>query len=201
MSRTLYQQNIEDRTLVRYYIGVLARLKRHLLYTYSRYVAIKNGASIGINVVLPLALAKRANANLTIGDYSVLQSDMIDIRAKVTIGNNVIIGAGVEIITCSHNIDSPDWEFKPYGIIIEDYVWLATRTFVLPSCRKIGFGAVCGAGTLVVKNVERMQVVSGSPAEFIRIRKQVHSDLIVPSLLGGDLLIYNATWKKRKQNS
>ena len=118
-------------------------------------------------------------------------------RAKVTIGSNVIIGSGVEIMTCSHDIDSLDWVFKPYGIIIEDYAWLATRVFILPSCRKIGFGAVCGGGSLVVKNVEAMQVVSGSPAEFIKMRKQVHSDLIVPSLLGGDLMIYKATWKKR----
>jgi acetyltransferase-like isoleucine patch superfamily enzyme len=198
MSKTLYQINIENRSLLRYYIGKLARLKKHLYYSYARYLARKKGATVGNNVVLPLSLAKRANANLIIGNNSSIQSDLIDIRAKVTIGANVIIGSGVEIITCSHEIDSPEWEFKPYGIEIEDYVWIATRAFILPSCRKIYRGAVCGAGALVVKNVEAMSVVSGSPAKHIKFRKQVHTNLVVESLLGGDYKIYVNTWNKRQ---
>ena len=197
MSKTEYEKDIERRNLAKYYIGFLARLEKHLKCSYARYIARKNGATVGVNSVFSIALAKKANRNLTIGSNSSIQTDLIDMRAKVTIGSNVIIGSGVEIMTCSHDIDSLDWVFKPYGIIIEDYAWLATRVFILPSCRKIGFGAVCGGGSLVVKNVEAMQVVSGSPAEFIKMRKQVHSDLIVPSLLGGDLMIYKATWKKR----
>ncbi len=197
MSKTEYEKDIERRNLAKYYIGFLARLEKHLKCSYARYIARKNGATVGVNSVFSIALAKKANSNLTIGSNSSIQTDLIDMRAKVTIGSNVIIGSGVEIMTCSHDIDSLDWVFKPYGIIIEDYAWLATRVFILPSCRKIGFGAVCGGGSLVVKNVEAMQVVSGSPAEFIKMRKQVHSDLIVPSLLGGDLMIYKATWKKR----
>jgi maltose O-acetyltransferase len=198
MSKTLYQINIENRSLFRYYIGKFARLKKHLYYSYTRYVARKNGATIGDNVVLPLSLAKRANANLIIGNNSSIQSDLIDMRAKVAIGTNVIIGSGVEIITCSHEIDSPDWKFKPYGIEIEDYAWIATRAFILPSCRRIGRGAVCGAGALVVKNVEEMSVVSGSPATHIKFRKQVHTNLVVESLLGGDYKIYVNTWNKRQ---
>lgn len=197
MSKTEYEKDIERRNLAKYYIGFLARLEKHLKCSCARYIARKNGATVGVNSVFSIALAKKANSNLTIGSNSSIQTDLIDMRAKVTIGSNVIIGSGVEIMTCSHDIDSLDWVFKPYGIIIEDYAWLATRVFILPSCRKIGFGAVCGGGSLVVKNVEAMQVVSGSPAEFIKMRKQVHSDLIVPSLLGGDLMIYKATWKKR----
>jgi acetyltransferase-like isoleucine patch superfamily enzyme len=201
MSKTLYQINIENRSLLRYHIGKLARLKKHLYYSYARYVARKKGATIGDNVVLPLSLAKRANVNLIIGNNSSIQSDSIDIRARVTIGANVIIGSGVEIITCSHEIDSPEWEFKSYGIEIEDYAWIATRVFILPSCRKIARGAVCGAGALVVKDVEVMSVVSGSPATPIKLRKQVHSNLVVESLLGGDFNTYIKTWKNRDRNS
>ena len=198
MSKTLYQINIENRSLLRYYAGKFARLKKHLYYSYARYVARKNGADIGNNVVLSLSLAKRANANLIIGNNSSIQSDLIDMRAKVTIGANVIIGSGVEIITCSHEIDSPEWEFKPYGIEIEDYVWIATRAFILPSCRKISRGAVCGAGALVVRNVKEMSVVSGSPATQIKLRKQVHANLVVESMMGGDYKIYINTWNKRQ---
>lgn len=199
MNQTLYQSKVQNRNRLRFYIGVIARLKKHLLYSYIRYIARKNGALISENVVMPLALAKKANSNLKIGFNTSIQSHEIDLRTKVTIGNNVIIGAGVEIITCSHEIDSRDWEFKPYGIEIEDYVWIATRVFILPSCRKIGYGAVCGAGALIVKNVETMKVVSGSPANVIKSRKEVHTNLIVPSLLGADLKMYIQTWKNRKK--
>lgn len=106
---------------------------------------------------------------------------------------------GTEIITTSHYIDSPDWEHKHYGIVIEDYVWLPTNVLVLPSCRRIGRGAVVGSGSVVVKDVEPMSVVSGNPAREFKKRKCVHSNLVVESLLGGDFDVYRETWKRRKR--
>ena len=142
---------------------------------------------------MPITLARKANKNLTIGNHVSLQTDQIDTRNPVTIGNHVIIGSGTNIITTSHNIDSPDWEHKGYGIEIEDYVWLPTNVMVLPSCRRIGYGAVVGSGSVVVHDVEPMSVVSGNPAKEIKKRKCVHSALIVESLLGGDYEIYKQT--------
>ncbi|MFB9076926.1 acyltransferase [Flavobacterium procerum] len=196
--RKKYELDIQNRSLFRYYLGLGARLKKHLYYSYARFIARKNGATIGDNVVMPFSLARRANNNLIIGNNSSIQTDLIDLRTNVTIGSNVIIGSGVEILTCSHLIDSPDWEFKAHGILIEDYVWIATRAFILPSCRKIGYGAVCAAGSLVANDVETMSVISGNPALHLKTRSQVHSNLVVPSLLGGDLTIYIQTWNKRK---
>jgi acetyltransferase-like isoleucine patch superfamily enzyme len=197
-SKTFYEKHIHDRSKKRYLLGLLVRYKKHLYLSYIRYKARKNGANIGENSVFPLSLAKKANSNLTIGDNSSIQTDLFGLLAPITIGNNVIRGSGVEILTCSHNIDSPDWEFKAYGIEISDYVWIATRIFVLPSCTKIGEGAVCGGGSLVVKNVEEMSVVSGSPAEHIKYRKHIHSNLVVESLLGGDYRTYKKTWANKK---
>jgi maltose O-acetyltransferase len=197
-NKTLYEKQIQDRSKKRYLLGLLIRYKKHLYLSYIRYIARKRGAYIGENCVFPLSLAKKANSNLTIGDNSSIQTDLFGLRAPITIGNNVIRGSGVEILTCSHNIDSPDWEFKAYGIEISDYVWIATRVFVLPSCTKIGKGAVCGGGSLVVKNVEEMSVVSGSPAEHIKYRKHIHSNLVVESLLGGDYRTYKKTWANKK---
>lgn len=114
------------------------------------------------------------------------------------IGKHVIIGSGTEIITTSHNIDSPDWEHKYYGITIEDYVWLPTNVLVLPSCRKIGMGGVIGSGSVVVKDVKRMSVVGGNPAKEFKKRQYVHSSLVVESLLGGDYEIYKETRRKSR---
>ena len=196
--KTLYEKQIQYRSKTHYLIGLIARYKRYLFLNYIRYVARKNGANIGENCVFPLSLAKKANANLTIGNNSSIQTDLLDLRSSIRIGENVIIGSGVEILTCSHNIDSLDWEFKAYGIEISDYVWIATRVFILPSCRKIGIGAICGGGSLVVKNIEKMSVVSGNPAEHIKFRKEIHSNLVVESLLGGDFKTYKKTWSDKK---
>lgn len=142
---------------------------------------------------MSIALAKKMNENVTIGDCTSIQTDDIDFRSPVNIGSHVIIGYGTEIITTSHNIDSPEWEQKHYGIVIEDYVWIPTKVLVLPSCRHIGYGAVVGSGSVVVKNVDEMSVVSGNPAKEFKKRKCTHSRLVVESLLGGDFQTYQNT--------
>lgn len=64
--------------------------------------------------------------------------------------------------------------------------------------RRIGRGAVIGAGSVVAKDVEPMAVMAGNPARLLRYRKCVHSNLVVESLLGNDLITYIKTWVKAK---
>ena len=137
---TNYEKDIKGRSTVRYILGLIVRWKQHFKYNKAVRIARKRGASIGENVVMPLSLARKANSNLKIGDHVSIQTDKIDLRNPVTIGNYVIIGLGTEIITTSHNIDSEEWEHKHYGLTIEDYVWIPTRVMILPSCRKIQYG-------------------------------------------------------------
>lgn len=197
-NRSLYERNVQDRSRLRYIAGLIVRWKQNIKYMRARKIARKRGATIGEGVIMSMSLAKRANKNLIIGSHTSIQTDKIDIRSPVRIGKHVIIGSGTEIITTSHNIDSPDWEHKYYGITIEDYVWLPTNVLVLPSCRKIGMGGVIGSGSVVVKDVERMSVVSGNPAKEFKKRQCVHSSLVVESLLGGDYEIYKETRRKSR---
>lgn len=197
--QTKYEQAIQSRTKVRFLIGVIARLKIYFRQNYINWVARRNGATIGENVTIPYKLAKIANANLRVGNHCSIQTHLIDLRSIVNIGNYVIIGSGVEILTCSHNLDSEDWEMKSYGIDIADYCWLATRSFILPSCRRIEYGAVCAAGAVVVKNVDSMSIVSGNPAVSIKQRQTIHSSLCVEALLGNDLMTYCEVYQCRKQ--
>ncbi len=139
---------------------------------------------------MPMDLAKKANSNLAIGSHVAIQTSKIDLRSPVTIGSHVIIGEGTEIITTSHNIESVEWEHKHYGITIGDYVWIPTKVMVLPSCRNIGFGAVIGSGSVVVRDVTEMSVISGNPAREFKKRKILHTKLYVEELLGGDFHIY-----------
>lgn len=190
---TNYEQDIKGRSTFRYILGLIARWKQHFKYDKAVRIARKKGATIGENVVMPLSLAKVANSNLKIGDHVSIQTDKIDLRNPVTIGNHVIIGSETEIITTSHNIDSEEWEHKHYGLTIEDYVWIPTRVMILPSCRKIQYGGVISSGSVVVKDVESMSVVGGNPAKEFKKRKCVHKNLVVESLLGGDYYTYKKT--------
>lgn len=190
---TNYEKDIKGRSTFRYILGLIARWKQHFKYDKAVRIARKRGASIGENVVMPLSLARKANSNLKIGDHVSIQTDKIDLRNPVTIGNHVIIGSETEIITTSHNIDSEEWEHKHYGLTIEDYVWIPTRVMILPSCRKIQYGGVISSGSVVVKDVESMSVVGGNPAKEFKKRKCVHKNLVVESLLGGDYYTYKKT--------
>lgn len=192
-NRSSYEKSVQDRSKIRFFVGLLIRWKQHFKYAKARRIARKRGAIIGENVIMSIALAKKMNENVTIGDCTSIQTDDIDFRSPVNIGSHVIIGYGTEIITTSHNIDSPEWEQKHYGIVIEDYVWIPTKVLVLPSCRHIGYGAVVGSGSVVVKNVDEMSVVSGNPAKEFKKRKCIHSRLVVESLLGGDFQTYQNT--------
>jgi acetyltransferase-like isoleucine patch superfamily enzyme len=189
-SNSKYVKDIQIRSKIRFFLGVLARLKNYLKNKYAVSVARRRGAIVGESVSMPLALAKKANSNLKIGNNTSIQTSKFDLRATINIGSYVIIGSGTEIITCSHNVDSPDWEFKSYGITIEDYVWVATNVLILPSCTKIEYGAVVGSGSVLAKNVETMNIVSGNTAVFIRKRKEVHYNLCVEGLLGNDLSFF-----------
>ena len=199
MEDSCYKMDVQKRSFGRFLAGFLVRLKSHIFYSFARCLARRNGAKIGPRSIISLGLARKANSNLRIGNCSAIQTDLLDLRAPINIGDNVIICAGVEILTCSHFIDSSNFEFKPYGIEIDDYAWIASRAFVLPSCKKIGRGAICAAGSLVAKDVEPMSVVAGNPATHLKIRKQIHADLVVESLMGGDFEAYlEARLKKSK---
>lgn len=200
-NRTLYERNVQDRSTLRYIIGLIVRWKQNFKYEKARRIARKRGAKIGEGVIMSIDLARKVNKNLTIGNHTSIQTNNFSsFRYPVKIGNNVIIGSDVKIVMGSHNIDSPNWEHirSNKGLVIEDYVWLCPDSVILPSCKKIGYGAVIGANAVVVKDVDTMSVVSGNPAKEFKKRKCVHSDLIVESLLGGDYDIYRKTRKNKK---
>ena len=55
-------------------------------------MARRNGAKIGEAVVMPWSLARKANDNLVVGSHVSIQTDKLDLRNPIHIGNHVIIG-------------------------------------------------------------------------------------------------------------
>lgn len=109
---------------------------------------------------------------LTIGEYShINRGCLIDARGKITIGNNVSISHNVNIMTGSHDAQSPHFIgiFKP--IVIKDYAWLGVGCTILQGVT-IGCGAVVAAGAVVTKDVGDYEIVGGIPAKKIGMRTQ-----------------------------
>lgn len=101
-------------------------------------------------------------------------------RAKLIIGNYVMIGPQVTIITGDHKInaigkymaDVSDSEKDPENdlpVVIEDDVWIGANSTILKGVT-IGEGSVIAAGSVVTKNVTAYTVVGGVPAKIIKNR-------------------------------
>ena len=101
-------------------------------------------------------------------------------RAKLIIGNYVMIGPQVTIITGDHKInaigkymaDVSDSEKDPENdlpVVIEDDVWIGANSTILKGVT-IGDGSVIAAGSVVTKNVTAYTVVGGVPAKIIKNR-------------------------------
>ena len=89
---------------------------------------------------------------------------------EVHIGDHVMIGPRVSLITAGHPIDSGvrnhGLEFgKP--ITIGDNVWIGANVFIGPGVT-IGDNAIIGGGAVVVKDIPANAVAVGNPAKVMR---------------------------------
>jgi len=90
--------------------------------------------------------------------------------AAITIGDEVLIASGVQLITATHPIDPEPrrdaWE-RALPITIADGVWLGAGAIVLPGVT-IGENTVVGAGALVTQDLPAGVVAYGNPARVVR---------------------------------
>lgn len=93
----------------------------------------------------------------------------LDGRMGLIIGNNVDIATETNIWTMEHDPHDDFHRTKGGTTIIDDYVWIASRSTILPGVH-IGKGAVIAAGSVVTKDVPPMAIVGGVPAHVIGTR-------------------------------
>lgn len=90
--------------------------------------------------------------------------------AKVSIGNNVLIGPHVQIYTALHPTDPVDrinWVEFAKPVTIGNNVWLAGGVIVFPGVT-IGDNVTIGAGSVVTKDIPANTVAVGNPAKIIK---------------------------------
>ena len=96
------------------------------------------------------------------------------VHGPLKIGNNVMMGPNVTILTHTHNIERTDIPMGQQGmrvaeVVIGNDVWIGMRVIIMPGV-SVGHGAVIGAGAVVVKDVPPYAIVGGVPAKIIRYR-------------------------------
>lgn len=139
-----------------------ARLARYMLRKCGSGVRIAPGARFGSGIVVSLG----NNSNLSRNCW---------LLGDVTIGDNVMMGPEVIILTSNHVFCSTEKpmivqgqeEMKP--VVIGNDVWIGTRTIILPGVT-VGSHSIIGAGSVVTEDVPEWAIAAGNPARVIQYR-------------------------------
>lgn len=97
------------------------------------------------------------------------------VHGPLRIGDNVMMGPEVTILTHTHNIERTDIPMGQQGmrvaeVVVGNDVWIGMRVVIMPGV-KVGNGAVLGSCAVVTKDVPDFAVVGGVPAKIIKYRK------------------------------
>lgn len=113
----------------------------------------------------------RSPYRISIGNNcNINKNCVLDGRFGLQIGNNVDIAQDVYIWTEQHDYNDSTYKAVGKPVIIEDYVWIASRATILPGV-KIGRGTVVACGAVVTKDTPPLSIVGGVPAKIIGTRK------------------------------
>ncbi|SHV70469.1 colanic acid biosynthesis acetyltransferase WcaF [Mycobacteroides abscessus subsp. abscessus] len=157
---------IRDTYAALFYSSVVTHIPFHFIRLgYLRLF----GAKIGKGSAINRGTSVWSIPYLVIGDrVSIGFRCVLDARAGIAIGNDVVIASDTHIIAGGHDINHPNFvpaPNPPDPIVIDDHVWIATRAIVLPSL--LGRGAVVAAHTVVNKEVPPFGIVGGVPGKII----------------------------------
>ncbi len=115
----------------------------------------------------------------TIGDGKIIIGDNTGIshatfvsRSGIELGNNVLVGGGVQIFDndfhpVNYRERQKNENIKKSPVVVEDNVFIGANSIILKGVR-IGEGAVIGAGSVVTKSVPANEVWAGNPARYVK---------------------------------
>ena len=115
--------------------------------------------------------------DIVIGEHCYLNPGCVIYSGNgVTLGNYVLLAAGVMLMPTNHAFSSRELPIRHQGfaaskggITIEDDVWVGANAVILDGA-KIGRGAIIGAGSVVTTDVPSYEIWGGVPAKKIGVR-------------------------------
>ncbi len=146
-------------------------LDAHHLEERNKYIK-ETFAEVGEHIYIELPFhANFGGKHVHIGNdfYSNFNLTLVD-DGHIYIGNNVMIGPNVQIITAAHPLDP---ELRRQGlqynkdVHIGNNVWIGAGVIILPGIT-IGDNSIIGAGSVVTKDVPNNVVAVGNPCRIIK---------------------------------
>lgn len=151
---------------------------RHSLINALSMHGVTIGANFSIgnfSMIECTGILRAVGESLTIGDnVGINHHCFIGVRGEVVIGNNVIFGPRVTILSENHNFDNLDIPIKNQGetrfkTVIEDNVWVGANAVIMPGVT-IASGCIIASGAVVTKDTKKNTIVGGVPAKLIKER-------------------------------
>ncbi len=128
------------------------------------------GMKIGKGSRIYMKCIVRSPWNISIGKNSIINENcIIDGRGGLDIGDNVSISLFSTIITASHDSKSADFRYIKGKVIIEDNVWIGTRSVILQNTR-IKKTVILAAGSSIKGDTEEGYIYAGVPAKRMKER-------------------------------
>lgn len=137
----------------------------HLFARCGTHLNIEQGAYFG------------SGTDFQVGEWVGIGKNFVSQHRKVVIHDQLLMGEEVRFLGAAHNYDDVNVPISQQGtpdkaeLEIMSNVWIGTRAMILPGCKRIGEGAIIGAGSVVTHDVPDYAIVGGNPAKVIRMRK------------------------------
>ncbi|MCI1245327.1 MAG: acetyltransferase [Bacilli bacterium] len=120
--------------------------------------------------------------NIELGNHVFIGNNctMLTTRAKICIGDGVMFGPNVAVVTGNHKInvigkpmyqvsDSEKSSVDDEDVVFDGDNWIGANVLILKGVH-VGMGSVIAAGAVVTKDVAPYSVVGGIPAHLIKMR-------------------------------
>lgn len=128
----------------------------------------------GTNVNIEQGAFFGSGRGISIGNNSSIGVDA-KILGPIVIGDNVMMGPDVVVLTTQHNFSRVDIPMIEQGmseqmpVTIGSDVWIGTRVIVQPGV-VIGSGSVIASGCVVTRDIPAWAVVAGVPGRVLKYR-------------------------------
>ena len=129
----------------------------------------------GANLILNREVIIEVPHNITLGNNVGINARCwISGGGLLDIGDNVLIGPNVTIVTSNHNYSNLNSPIQEQGdtadaVSIGSNSWIGSAVVILPGVQ-IGANSIIGAGSIVTKSLSGNAVYAGNPAKKIKDR-------------------------------
>lgn len=110
-------------------------------------------------------------ANLCMGDHATIgPGAIIYSMAPITIGPFAIVSQRAHLCAGTHDVEDHQFQLRTRPIQVGSRAWIAAEAFVGPGVT-VGDGAVLGARSCAMRNLDAWTVYTGNPATSLRVRR------------------------------